>query len=91
LGYRHVLAWIEGRIEQRKAVEEMQKHTRRYAKRQWTWFRAMTGAHWIDVTGRDATGVAAEIARTIESNPPSTGTWALPDAEETDPRREGGP
>ena len=75
LGYRHVLDWIEGRSSEREAIEQMQKHSRRYAKRQLTWFRAMTGAHWIDITRRNAAEVAEEIERTVASNQPQTQTW----------------
>jgi len=75
LGYRHILAWIEGHITEREAIEQMQKHTRRYAKRQLTWFRAMTGACWIDMTVRGAADVAGEIERHIATTEPLTRTW----------------
>lgn len=74
LGYRHVLAWIEGRTDRDEALTEMQKHTRRYAKRQLTWFRAMAGATWIDVTGRSIEDVADEIERYVAANEPQTTT-----------------
>jgi tRNA dimethylallyltransferase len=82
LGYRHVLAWIEGRITEREAIEEMQKHSRHYAKRQLTWFRAMSGAHWIDVAKRGAADVAGEIERRVASNNPETRTWFPGDLRE---------
>ncbi|MCX8037466.1 MAG: tRNA (adenosine(37)-N6)-dimethylallyltransferase MiaA [Candidatus Sumerlaeia bacterium] len=72
LGYRHVLAWIEGRISEGDAIAEIQKHTRHYAKRQLTWFRAMTGAQWIDVGTRGAADVAAEISARVQRQPPQT-------------------
>ncbi len=75
LGYRHVLAWIEGRISERDAIAEMQKHTRHYAKRQLTWFRAMTGAQWIDVSTRPAADVAAEIFAHVNRQLPRTQAW----------------
>lgn len=77
LGYRHVLAWLEGRISEEEAIEEMQKHTRHYAKRQLTWFRAMAGAHWIDVTARTTAEIADEIETHVASNEPLTQTWYL--------------
>ncbi len=43
-------------------VEAMKRNTRRYAKRQLTWMRKLAGVHTIDVTGRDAAEVGAEIA-----------------------------
>jgi len=75
LGYRHVLAWIEGQIGRREALEEMQKHTRRYAKRQLTWFRAMPGAVWMDVADRGTAEVADPIERHVQSNAPRTNGW----------------
>jgi tRNA dimethylallyltransferase len=43
-------------------VEAMKRHTRNYAKRQLTWMRKLAGVDVIDVTGRDPSDVAAEIA-----------------------------
>lgn len=42
-------------------VESMKTNTRRYAKRQLTWLNKLAGAERIDVTGRSADEVAAEI------------------------------
>ena len=41
--------------------EAMKRRTRNYAKRQLTWMRRLRDLHVIDVTGRSAEGVAAEI------------------------------
>jgi tRNA dimethylallyltransferase len=42
-------------------VEGMRRRTRRYARRQLTWLRKLPGTLAIDVTGRDAQSVAAEV------------------------------
>ncbi len=42
-------------------VEGMQRRTRNYARRQLSWMRKMAGVWTIDVTGREADEVAAEI------------------------------
>lgn len=42
-------------------VDAMKQRTRNYAKRQLTWMRKLPGAHLIDVGGRAAAEVAAEI------------------------------
>jgi tRNA dimethylallyltransferase len=42
-------------------VPAMQQRTRRYAKRQMTWMRRLAAAQLVDVTGRDADDVAAEL------------------------------
>ena len=51
LGYKQALAVIEGRISEASALEEMKMHTRRYAKRQWTWFRRDAGIVWLNGFG----------------------------------------
>lgn len=47
LGYRHVAAWLGGRLSREEAVRTMKRDTRRYAKRQMTWFRATAGIRWF--------------------------------------------
>jgi len=42
-------------------VEAMKLRTRRYAKRQLTWMRKLSGVRTIDVTGREPEAVAARI------------------------------
>lgn len=39
VGYREIFDYMEGRFSFREAVEEIKKNTRRYAKRQVTWFK----------------------------------------------------
>jgi tRNA dimethylallyltransferase len=49
IGYKEMAAYLEGRITRDEAVELIQRGTRRYAKRQLTWFRHQAkGAEWID-------------------------------------------
>jgi len=47
-------------------VEAMKARTRRYAKRQLTWMRKLPDVRTLDVTGRDAADVAAELHGMIE-------------------------
>ncbi len=47
LGYRHMIKYIEGAWELDEAVQSLQADTRRYAKRQLTWFRADPEVHWM--------------------------------------------
>jgi tRNA dimethylallyltransferase len=53
LGYEELLAGD---------IDAMKTRTRQYAKRQLTWMRKLAGVHTIDVTGREPSDVAAEIA-----------------------------
>lgn len=47
IGYREIAAYLKGEHELEHAVEQMKQQTRRYAKRQLTWFRADDRIEWI--------------------------------------------
>lgn len=47
LGYRHMTALIAGRIDRQEAVGTLKRDTRRFAKRQLTWFRANRQIRWV--------------------------------------------
>ncbi|MBN1272788.1 MAG: tRNA (adenosine(37)-N6)-dimethylallyltransferase MiaA [Candidatus Aminicenantes bacterium] len=47
LGYKHVLNFLNGKTTKEEAVLLMKQDTRRYAKRQKTWFRKMKGIRWF--------------------------------------------
>jgi tRNA dimethylallyltransferase len=47
-------------------VEQMQKRSRNYARRQLTWMRKMAGVETIDRSGRDDAEVAAEIVAALD-------------------------
>jgi tRNA dimethylallyltransferase len=51
-------------------VEAMKRRTRNYARRQLTWMRKLAAVNLIDVTGRQATDVAANILALWQSGPP---------------------
>jgi tRNA dimethylallyltransferase len=56
IGYADCLSYIEGETTLEHAVAETQKRTRRYAKRQLTWLRALEKATWLnaDLPDKDA-------------------------------------
>lgn len=54
IGYKQALAVIEGRLTAAEALAEMQRDTRRYAKRQWTWFRRDPRIAWVRDFGDSA-------------------------------------
>jgi tRNA dimethylallyltransferase len=47
LGYRHMVEVLEGRWDMETALGKLQLDTRRYAKRQLTWFRADPENVWV--------------------------------------------
>jgi tRNA dimethylallyltransferase len=48
LGYRHMIDCLSGRQSLEQAVDIIKKDTRRYAKRQMTWFAADREVGWLD-------------------------------------------
>ncbi len=47
LGYRHVSAYLDGQLAWDDMVTQLERDTRRYAKRQLTWFRADPAVRWL--------------------------------------------
>ncbi len=47
VGYKELFAWFDGTISRDEAVELIKRNTRRYAKRQLTWFRRDPAIHWF--------------------------------------------
>jgi tRNA dimethylallyltransferase len=48
VGYKELFNWMDGEISREEAIEEIKKNTRRFAKRQGTWFRKNTEINWFD-------------------------------------------
>tara|TARA_B100000530_G_C15596421_1_gene344596 strand:- start:234 stop:506 length:273 start_codon:yes stop_codon:yes gene_type:complete len=47
-GYNELINYLDGRTALDTAVEQIKLKTRRYAKRQLTWFRADQRLKWVD-------------------------------------------
>ena len=47
LGYRHITAFLQGELDWEQSLQTLKRDTRRYAKRQLTWFRRDPEIHWI--------------------------------------------
>jgi len=47
VGYKEIIAYLNNEITKETAISEIQKNTRRFAKRQMTWFRKFAPDHWI--------------------------------------------
>ena len=48
LGYKEVVEYLDGKITKEEMIEKIKKETRRYAKRQLTWFRKNKQTIWLD-------------------------------------------
>jgi len=61
LGYKEIAEHLQGRCGLEDAVALLKKNTRRFAKRQYTWFRADRRVMWIDTDHRTAREVSQNI------------------------------
>ncbi len=48
IGYRQICMFLQNKISLKEAVDEVKKDTRRYAKRQMTWFRRDDRIVWVE-------------------------------------------
>jgi len=48
IGYRHMIRYLQGEWSLEETITKLKRDTRRYAKRQLTWFRAEPGIIWVD-------------------------------------------
>jgi tRNA dimethylallyltransferase len=48
IGYKEIFEFLEGRISKEEAIDLIKRNSRRYAKRQMTWFRNDTEINWFD-------------------------------------------
>ncbi|EEM04654.1 tRNA (adenosine(37)-N6)-dimethylallyltransferase MiaA [Bacillus pseudomycoides] len=63
IGYKELYNYFEGHVSLEEAIMQLKTNSRRYAKRQLTWFRNKMDVTWFDVTDGEKT---AEILRYIE-------------------------
>lgn len=47
IGYQDIEKMLAGELEQPEVIQNIQKKSRNYAKRQMTWFRRMQNIHWL--------------------------------------------
>ena len=63
LGYKQALAYMDGETTLDEAVRLIKRDTRRYAKRQFTWFNAEPRIRWVDLAAKDTTGEAMDALK----------------------------
>ena len=51
IGYKEVASYLQGDISMDEALRLVKRNTRRYAKRQFSWFKKEEGIEWIELTG----------------------------------------
>ena len=67
IGYKEIVEALDGNITLEEAVRAIKTATRRYGKRQRTWFRRDKRIRWVNADVGDAEAVAAEILSQLET------------------------
>lgn len=47
-GYKEVVEYLKGNVSKEEMIEKIKMETRRYAKRQITWFKKNKETYWLD-------------------------------------------
>lgn len=68
IGYKELVPVIAGEADLPGAIDAIKRATRRYAKRQLTWFRADSRIRWIDVTELSAAQATEAVLDLVESS-----------------------
>ena len=53
LGYKQIIAYLNGELNYNQMVEAIQQKTRNFAKRQLTWFRQEKNMKWFEINQRE--------------------------------------
>ena len=65
IGYKEFVDALDGKISIAEAADQVRQSSRRYAKRQLTWFRRNKKMHWLIRTPNDDFGKILESARQV--------------------------
>ena len=68
IGYKELYDWMDGMLPLEEALENLKRSTRRYAKRQLTWFGADARIRWIEPDALQAGETVTEQAMRIIEN-----------------------
>lgn len=68
IGYKELKPYFDGHCSLKEAIEKLKMETRRYAKRQLTWFRKRENINWIYIDGKTTAEIISEASEIIQSN-----------------------
>ena len=66
IGYKELKGFFDGSISLEEATENLKRETRRYAKRQLTWFRRNKNINWINIDNKTSEEVLTEALAIID-------------------------
>lgn len=69
LGYKEIIGYLKGEYDLKEAIRLLKRNTRRFAKRQLTWFKQDKRIHWLEIAEKDsANRIASEIIKSIRTS-----------------------
>ena len=60
LGYKEMVEYLDNKITKEEAIEKIKMESRRYAKRQITWFKSYKNAIWLDAENKNNVDIILE-------------------------------
>lgn len=69
LGYKEIIRYLEGEYSLDEAIDILKRDTRRYAKRQLTWFRRYSNINWYNLSNYSSSeNLANDIIKDFEGH-----------------------
>ena len=68
IGYKELFEYFDGNITKEEAIELIKKNSRRYAKRQYTWFNNQMKVKWFNVDFNNFTNTVNSVIEYIKQN-----------------------
>ncbi|MDO5568645.1 MAG: tRNA (adenosine(37)-N6)-dimethylallyltransferase MiaA [bacterium] len=66
IGYKELYSYLNGKISKDEAVNLIKRNTRRYAKRQYTWFKHQMDVTWFNVDFDNFVNTINEVIKFLE-------------------------
>ncbi|WP_100404403.1 tRNA (adenosine(37)-N6)-dimethylallyltransferase MiaA [Bacillus solitudinis] len=66
IGYKEIYDYFKGNSSREESIHRLKQNSRRYAKRQLTWFRNKANATWFDMTNQSKDEIFHEIRKFVE-------------------------
>lgn len=68
LGYKEVVDFLESKCSYNEMIQDIQKNTRNFARRQLIWFRADERIHWYYIDKMSADDMVKDIIKKLNNN-----------------------
>lgn len=72
IGYKELMPYFEGEVTESAAIELLKRNSRRYAKRQYTWFKNKMDVTWYNITPETKNKVFQKILKDLAGILPRT-------------------